>query len=132
MPINTKLKNGNIVEIITSKNECVPKKEWLENIKTAKAKTEVMKLLSKNQGKEKKKYLVNIISKERHDLLLDITRAFTKTKLNIVSLNTDKKDDDLNIEIVMETSKIAKVEKLINNVKELEGIVNIKVKGEEE
>ncbi len=38
MPLVTKLKNGNIVEIITSELKTVPEEEWIEVIKTAKAK----------------------------------------------------------------------------------------------
>ena len=54
MPLVTKLQNGNIVEIITSELKTVPEEEWIEVIKTAKAKNQILKLLQTKKEEEKK------------------------------------------------------------------------------
>ena len=43
MPFITKLQNGDIVEIITGKKKTNFQKEWLKEVKTAKAKTKMVK-----------------------------------------------------------------------------------------
>ena len=127
MPITTKLKNGNIVEIITSKEECIPKKEWLENIKTAKAKSQVIKQLSKNELLEKEKYLVEIIAEDRDNLILEITQIFAQNRLNIVAVNTGVKDSKEKINITMETRKLDKIEKLKQQLSEIKNIDKITI-----
>ncbi len=54
MPLVTKLKNGNIVEIITSELKTVPEEEWIEVIKTAKAKSNTKIITNQERGREKK------------------------------------------------------------------------------
>ena len=48
MPIITKLNSGDIVEIITSNKEIIPNVEWIDIVKTAKAKSQIIKQLKKN------------------------------------------------------------------------------------
>ncbi len=127
MPIVTKLKNGNIVEIITQEDECEPKKEWLDVIKTAKAKSQIIKLLDENQGKEKTEYLVEIIALDRNNLILDITKIFAQNRLNILALNTQMNPSNVKIDIIMETRKLEKLEKLNKALKELNSIVDVKI-----
>ena len=132
MPITTKIKSGQIVEIKTSEMECIPKKEWLDVIKTAKAKREVLEQLNENQGKEKIKYLVNITSKDRTNLILDMTQVFAKNRLNILAFNTSVEGDEATIDIIMETRKISKLQKLKEGLLNIKEISNVEIKEKEE
>ena len=132
MPITTKLQTGTIVEIITAPKEVTPKKEWLNSVKTAKAKTEIIELLNKYQGKEKSKYLVKIFANDKVNLVLDITKAFTHIKLNILSLNTEISDDEVRIDIVMETRQISKIENIKEDLQKIKEVKKVEVQEYEE
>ena len=133
MPITTKLRSGQIVEIITSNHECIPKKDWLESVKTAKAKRKLIELLNENPGKEKIKYSVDILADEKLNLILDITKIFTKIRLNILELNTEVLENGkIQIKIVLETRKVEKTERLKEELLELKEIKKIEIKEKEE
>ena len=85
MPLVSKLQNGNIVEIITSELKTVPEEEWIEVIKTAKAKNQILKLLQTKKEEEKKSIKIE---------------TFTASKMidkSLVAYNnnrSDGRDDD--------------------------------------
>ena len=131
MPITTKLKSGTIVDIITSEEECIPKKEWLNTIKTSKAKREIIEMLNESKEEEKTKYLVEIIAEDKSNLVLEVTTIFTQIRLNIISLNTSTLDNNkIRIETVMETRKIKKIEKLREELSKIKEVEQIKIEEE--
>ncbi len=127
MPITTKLKNGNIVEILAGNSDCMPNREWLDCVKTAKARREIISLLKEYEGKEKNKYLVKVEAKDKINLVLDITKIFAIHKLNILVFNTDINNDDVKIEIVVETRKVEKIETVKEKLLEIPEIEDIKI-----
>jgi len=72
VPLNTKLNNGDSIEIITSDNQ-LPNDAWLKTVKTAKAKTHIKKWIKKKQVDQSIKLGKEIIEKG--------LRRFNKMKL---------------------------------------------------
>ena len=72
VPLNTKLKNGDSIEVITSDNQ-LPNDAWLKIVKTAKAKSHIKKWIKKKQFDESIKLGKEIIEKG--------LRRFNKIKL---------------------------------------------------
>lgn len=132
MPITTKLRNGNIIEIETGEKNSTPNREWLECVKTAKARREIIELLKEYGGKEKTKYSAIITAEDKVNLVLDITKVFAIIRLNILMLNTSVEDDVAKIEIVLETRKVEKLEKMKSEILKIKGIENIEIKEVEE
>ena len=64
MPIVTKLKNGDIVEIITSDQSRGPSRDWLKFIKTSTAKNKILAWFKKNDREENIEKGKDLIEKE--------------------------------------------------------------------
>ena len=64
VPITTKLKNTDIVEIITSKNSPGPKRDWLNYVKTSSAKNRIVNFLKKQNKEENIEKGKEILEKE--------------------------------------------------------------------
>lgn len=79
VPITTKLKNTDVVEIVTSKTATGPKHDWLKAVKTNSAKNKIVSFLKK-QSKE-----VNI-----EKGLEAIERELAKSGINVEVLTSDK------------------------------------------
>ena len=123
MPFITKLENGNIVEIEIGKKETNFQEEWLKDVKTAKAKTRMVKLLNKNKQNEKEEKTFEILAKDRKNLALEITNIFTKNKINIESLEADVNETQARIRITVQE---APKDNLINIIKKLENVNSVK------
>ncbi|MDO5716724.1 MAG: bifunctional (p)ppGpp synthetase/guanosine-3',5'-bis(diphosphate) 3'-pyrophosphohydrolase [Tissierellia bacterium] len=81
VPLNYKLQNGNIVEITTSKNLCGPSRDWLEFVKSTRAKSKI-KSWFKNIDKDDNIQIgKELILTELRRLNIKIDDAFTKKNL---------------------------------------------------
>ena len=122
MPVITKLKNGDIVEIITSENIIHQQKEWLEIVKTAKAKKDILKLLKKDVGKVKEEKCIEIITEDRKNIVLEITKVLTKNDINIILLDTKKEQNKLMITIKIQIKENINFEEIISNLLQIENV----------
>lgn len=64
MPIVTKLKNGDIVEIITSDQSKGPSRDWLKFVKSSRARNKILAWFKKNQREENIEKGKDLIEKE--------------------------------------------------------------------
>lgn len=125
MPLVTKLQNGNIVEIITSELKTVPEEEWIEVIKTAKAKNQILKLLQTKKEEEKKSIKIEILAFDRKNLALEITNVFMKNGINIKELQTEVTNNKAKINIVAEIRRMEQVDKLSEELIEIPNMIRV-------
>ena len=131
MPVVTELKDGDIVEIYKSSNELLIDMDWLNMVKTAKAKSELLKIINEcNDGSEKCKYLnVEIYAKDRRNLILDIMNKLKGSNINILSLKTELIGDNIvKIFIILEKYPNSALDKILSELKVEIPILNINLK----
>ena len=76
MPIITKLKNGDIVEIITSDKAQGPSRDWLKFIKSSTARNKILTWFKKNQREENIEKGKELIEKEIKRIGMDHSELF--------------------------------------------------------
>ena len=126
MPLITKLKNGDIVEIIVDKEKINVQEEWLEEVKTAKAKKEILKLLKKNKQYPKQEKEIEIIANDRENLALEITKVFKENKINIESLEASVNGKKAKIKIVIEIKAKDNIKNILNEILEIKDVIGVK------
>ena len=126
MPVITQLKNGDIAQILTSKENIQAKEEWLKYVKTAKAKSQILKLLKKEKQNSKQNLKIEVLALDRKDLVLEITDVFTKNNINIQSLKTNLNEDKVKINIVAEIIENSDSKIIINQILKLRNILDAK------
>ena len=89
MPIITKLKNGDIVEVITSDNAKGPSRDWLKFIKSSTAKNKINAWFKKNQREENIEKGKDLIEKEIKRIGMEYSELF-KPEFVEVALNRYK------------------------------------------
>ena len=82
MPIITKLKNGDIVEILTSDSQKGPSRDWLKFIKTTKAKSKIQSWFKKEQREENTIKGKELIEKEIKRIGMSYTELFKQEYVN--------------------------------------------------
>lgn len=127
MPLITKLKNGDIVEIIVNKEKINVQEEWLEEVKTAKAKKEILKLLKKNKQYPKQEKEIEIIANDRENLALEITNVFKENKINIKSLEASVNGKKAKIKIVIEIEAKDNIKNILNEILEIKDVIGAKI-----
>ena len=127
MPVITTLKNGNIVEILTSQEELIPQEEWLELIKTAKAKSRIVKLLDKKEKEVKEKKTIKIVANDRKGLALEISNIFTENKINIESFKTKVEKGKVELEVIVTIDKKYNIINLSEKILKIKDIIFINI-----
>ena len=82
MPIITKLKSGDIVEILTSDSQKGPSRDWLKFIKTTKAKNKIQSWFKKEQREENTIKGKELIEKEIKRIGMSYTELFKQEYVN--------------------------------------------------
>ncbi len=122
VPLDYKLNNGDLVEIITNKNK-QPSRDWLNIVKSAKAKKKIKTFLNKYDSTniQSEAYRINIIAKDRIGLLKDISDIISAKKLNILDSKTKVKKNLAHLSFLVK----AKNKTEVVNLKQL---IKIKLK----
>ena len=128
VPLSRELKTGDQVEIITAETE-KPKREWLDFVKTRKAKALILDHL-KDEHKEKgsqfrdtSRIRLNFKGLDRIGILHDITRYIsTITDVHIKTIHLGTEDGVCEGYIEVKANKAGDVETIINEMSKVEGI----------
>lgn len=125
MPLVTKLKNGNIVEIITSKNKTNPEEDWVDLVKMAKTKTKILKQLKQKGENHKKDITIKIVASDRKNLVLEITDVFIKYDKNIKLLTTKVEMSEAQVDIVIEVDENETLDELLSKIKNVNSVKKV-------
>ena len=128
VPLSRELKTGDQVEIITAETE-KPKREWLDFVKTRKAKALILDHL-KDEHKEKRSQFrdtsrirLNFRGLDRIGILHDITRYIsTITDVHIKTIHLGTENGVCEGYIEVKANKAGDVETIINEMSKVEGI----------
>lgn len=85
VPITTKLKNTDIVEIVTSKTSKGPKRDWLNHVKTTSAKNKIVSFLKKQNKEENIQKGEEILEKEALKTGIDIEELVIEEYLKVAA-----------------------------------------------
>ena len=127
IPVITKLENGDIVKIVTTPNEVIPNINWLDIVKTAKAKSEILKQLEKVKEQNSKiSVKLEIIAKDKEGIVLEILEILKNRKQNILSLNTNILEDKIvKIVIVLEVDLIEFLDEIKTSIENMKGVKEV-------
>lgn len=127
MPVITPLKSGNIVEIITSDEEIMPNENWLEHIKTAKAKNEFIKHINRMEAKQtKREVTLQIDFNDRNGIALDITQCIMQNNINVLSFKSDLLDNEKGyFTIVLEIESKKKLDLIKEAILQIENVIDV-------
>ncbi len=96
VPLDYELKNGNIVEILTSSSSMGPSRDWLNIVKSSQARTKIRQWFKKERREENLEKGQEIIDKEIKRLSLNITQAsLQKVIASIAKKHGFSNSDDL-------------------------------------
>ncbi|OGY63939.1 MAG: hypothetical protein A3I89_00575 [Candidatus Harrisonbacteria bacterium RIFCSPLOWO2_02_FULL_41_11] len=128
VPLEHRLKSGNLVEILTQKNK-KPSESWLEFVKTSSARNHIRAALKTKETrlakKEPKETELKIIVEDKMGLLKDITAVISRSHVNIAGINTAPSAKFLTLKIRCDTANKGKIEKIVLKLKKLKEVKKI-------
>lgn len=131
VPLDFKLRSGDLVQIITQKNK-KPSEDWLKFAKTSIAREHIKaSLRSKNKfftsQRAPSKTELRLTAENRIGLLKDISTIVARSHLNILSMHSPSQPGSRfsAVKIQCETTDRAKIEKLVIKLKNLRGVRQI-------
>lgn len=132
VPLDYKLKSGDVVEILTQKNK-KPSKDWLSFVKTSVARDHIKSALRK-RGEFSKikptKTELKISVEDRIGLIKDISSVISRSHFNILSFHTEKTHSSryqIN-RLEIDTVNLEKIKKLILKLKNIPGVKEVSYK----
>lgn len=128
VPLDYKLKSGDVVEILTQKNKN-PSEDWLKFVKTSIARDHIRAALKKKDTlrysvRMPKKAELKIVVEDRVGLIKDISTTIARSHVNIIDFrayNPGGSRFPMN-KIEIATTDKKKIEKLILKLKDIKGV----------
>ena len=134
MPLNTALKSGDLVEMLTQKNKR-PSEDWLKFVKTSIAKDHIKaalreKRVSLAQKRPHSKIELHLTIKNKLGLTKDISGIIARSHVHITSINLSGHEGGhfSSCRIGCETIDASKIEKVILKLKKLKDVKEISYK----
>ena len=140
LPLDTKLKTGEYVEILTNKNSKGPKRDWLNFAVSGSAKSRIRAYLrkedeaaakqseahkQKESGGTKPRLEVIITAADGKGLLANITGAISSLKLSIKAINAVEKGRQAVITVDIEMRKGVETDAVIKQLRQIKGIKTV-------
>jgi guanosine-3',5'-bis(diphosphate) 3'-pyrophosphohydrolase len=128
VPLNYKLQNGDVVEIITRKNKN-PNSDWLEIAKTSMARKHIHSRLHRIDEEKtfasrgKRSVEIRFITQDRVGLMKDISKIMERNKINMEKIISDSKQVNFSMILIHCLVKDLEVlKKLIYSLKQIKGV----------
>jgi len=139
VPLNFGLKSGDIVQVITAKN-ARPSRQWLNFVKTNKARNKIKGVLniktikpkkrkdkpSTKKEKEATKLILNL--NDNVGILAKVMNIVSEQKINIKSINTTQKSQKIiTVLLELDTAEEKEVMDLIKKIRSVKDVVDINI-----
>ena len=140
LPLDTKLKTGDYVEILTNKNSKGPKRDWLNFAVSGSAKSRIRAFLRKEDeaaakqsdsykpkesAANKPRLEVIITAADSKGLLANITGAISALKLSIKAINAVEKSHQAVITVEIEMRKGMDADTVVKQLRQIKGVKTV-------
>src|SRR5438552_7840016 len=140
VPLDYRLRNGDIVEIVTTKGEHGPSRDWLNLVRTSHAREKIRQWFKRKDRDEKEvprlidveweaaptqtyPIAIRVEAYDRTGLLNDITQVVAENKVNIVAASVHVNPD--HTAVVTTTLQVASVSQLARVMGRIEGLKDV-------
>ncbi|MBI2451341.1 MAG: RelA/SpoT family protein [Parcubacteria group bacterium] len=132
-PLNTKLKNGDVVEIVIQKNK-KPSPDWFEFVQTSFAKNRIRKIIkqSKFSGlsqweaeKIPRAELRIVFERDRIGLIKEVSSVVSASKINIENIFNESKEKGSPLCLTLRLREKSQLPPLVTKIKGIKGVAEI-------